>query len=169
MVFWNFSIWFCEFFSSKIISPPPFINRFWIHRKDYETGRLNSGLLQLAPHTHLILDETRLEPGKLENSGIQAVGHVSNLIRKQQLNVNFKFYSIDYNANVPVLILSEGKSMFPVSHTHVIIFRNIWITSHFFLIEFFHSLLHCRSRAIVTFHWSRTLTPLPISMKHSQL
>lgn len=87
-----------------------------IHRKDYETGRLNSGLLQLAAHTHLVLDETRLEAGKLENSGIQAVLHISNLIKKQQLSVNFKFYSIDYNANVPVLIFSEGKSMFPVSY-----------------------------------------------------
>lgn len=76
---------------------------------------MNSGLLQLAPHTHLVLDETRLEPGKLESHGIEAVVHISNLIRKQQLNVNFKFYTIDYNANIPVLLLSEGKSMFPVS------------------------------------------------------
>lgn len=95
-------IYFCYFFFSK-------------RRKDYETGKLNSGLLQLAPHTHLVLDETRLEPGKLESHGIEAVVHISNLIRKQQLNVNFKFYTIDYNANIPVLLLSEGKSMFPVS------------------------------------------------------
>lgn len=92
-----------------------FISSKQINSKDYETGRLNSGLLQLAAHTHLVLDETRLEPGKLENHGIQAVGHIANLIRKQQLNVDFKFYAIDYNANIPVLIFSEGKSMFPVS------------------------------------------------------
>lgn len=71
--------------------------------------------MQLAAHTHLVLDETRLEPGKLENHGIQAVGHISKLIRKQQFNVNFKFYSIDFNVNVPVLVFSKGKSMFPVS------------------------------------------------------
>lgn len=87
----------------------------FIHSKDYETGKLNSGLLQLAPHTHLVLDETKLAAGKLESHGIESVMHISNLIRKQQLNVNFKFYTIDYNANIPVLILSEGKSMFPVS------------------------------------------------------
>lgn len=89
----------------------------WFHfpcSKDYETGRLTSGLLQLAPHTHLVLDETRLEPGKLEQQGIEAVAHISNLIRKQQLNVNFKFYTIDYDVNIPVLVLSEGKSLFPV-------------------------------------------------------
>lgn len=96
------------FFSFNLIA-------FFDCRKDYETGKLNSGLLQLAPHTHLVLDEIQLEPGKLESHGIEAVVHLSNLIRKQQLNVNFKFYTIDYNANIPVLILSEGKSMFPVS------------------------------------------------------
>lgn len=88
---------------------------FFFNSKDYETGKLTSGLLQLAPHTHLVLDETCLQPGKLESRGIESVLHISNLIRKQMLNVNFKFYTIDYNSNVPVLILSEGKSMFPVS------------------------------------------------------
>lgn len=92
--------------------------------KDYETGKLNSGLLQLAPHTHLVLDETKLEAGKLESHGIESVMHISNLIRKQQLNVNFKFYTIDYNANIPVLILSEGKSMFPVGF----VMRLIWFS-----------------------------------------
>lgn len=82
--------------------------------KDYDTGKLTSGLLQLAPHTHLVFDETCLQPGKLESRGIESVLHISNLIRKQMLNVNFKFYSLDYDSNVPVLILSEGKSMFPV-------------------------------------------------------
>lgn len=84
-------------------------------RKDYTTGKLTSGLLQLAPHTHLVLDETSLQPGKLENHGIESVVHISNLIRTQKLKVNFKFYNIEYDANVPVLLLSEGKSMFPVS------------------------------------------------------
>lgn len=84
-------------------------------RKDYSTGILKSGLLQLAPHTHLILDETRLEPGKLESKGIEAVQHIATLIRKQQITVDFKFYQINYDANIPVLVFSEGKSMFPVS------------------------------------------------------
>lgn len=68
----------------------------------------------MAPHTHLVLDETLLEAGKLDAHGIESVMHISNLIRKQMLNVNFKYYNIDYNANIPVLIFSEGKSMFPV-------------------------------------------------------
>lgn len=36
---------------------------------DYEANRLSSGLLQLSDNTHLIVDETRLEAGKLDAAG----------------------------------------------------------------------------------------------------
>uniref|UniRef100_A0A182K614 Mini-chromosome maintenance complex-binding protein n=1 Tax=Anopheles christyi TaxID=43041 RepID=A0A182K614_9DIPT len=82
-------------------------------KKDYTTNKLTSGLLQLAPHTHLVLDETRLEAGKLESGGVEAVKHVAHLIKSQRLKYNFQFYQLDFNTDVPVLILSEGKSMLP--------------------------------------------------------
>ncbi|EDW77997.1 uncharacterized protein Dwil_GK24254 [Drosophila willistoni] len=82
-------------------------------KKDYETNKLVSGLLQLAPHTHLVLDETRLQQGKLEANGVQAIQHLAHLINNQQLKCDFHFYHIDYNADIPVLILSEGRSMLP--------------------------------------------------------
>lgn len=82
-------------------------------RKDYETNKLTSGLLQLAAHTHLVLDETRLQPGKLETNGTQAIATIGRLINEQRLEANFQFYTIDYKTNVAVLCLSEGKSMLP--------------------------------------------------------
>lgn len=99
--------------------------------------------MQLAPHTHLVLDETCLQQGKLQNKGVEAVVQLSNLIRNQKLNVDFKFYTIDYNANVPVLILSEGKSMFPVSKIIKVLFVNANFSSYFLYIFF---------RAIAMFH-----------------
>lgn len=36
---------------------------------DYEINRLSAGLLQLSDNTHLIVDETRLEAGKLDVAG----------------------------------------------------------------------------------------------------
>ena len=36
---------------------------------DYEANRLSSGLLQLSDNTHLVVDETRLEAGKLDAAG----------------------------------------------------------------------------------------------------
>lgn len=88
---------------------------FISYRKDYKTNRLISGLLQLAPHTHLILDETKLKIGKLEHNGILGVQYLSYLIKSQQIKCDFEFYEIDYNTNIPILVLSEGKSMLPVS------------------------------------------------------
>ncbi|XP_058054328.1 mini-chromosome maintenance complex-binding protein [Anopheles bellator] len=82
-------------------------------KKDYDTNTLTSGLLQLAPHTHLVLDETRLKAGKLEAAGVEAVQHVARLIKNQRLKYNFQFYQLEFNTDVPVLILSEGRSMLP--------------------------------------------------------
>jgi len=83
-------------------------------RKDYETNKLVSGVLQLAPHTHLVLDETCMQQGKLEANGVHAVQHLAHLINNQELKCDFQYYQIDYQANIPVLVLSEGRSMLPV-------------------------------------------------------
>uniref|UniRef100_A0A182N9L8 Mini-chromosome maintenance complex-binding protein n=1 Tax=Anopheles dirus TaxID=7168 RepID=A0A182N9L8_9DIPT len=85
----------------------------FVPKKDYTTNKLTSGLLQLAPHTHLVLDETRLQAGKLEAPGVEAVKHVAHLIKCQRLKYNFQFYQLDFHADVPVLVLSEGRSMLP--------------------------------------------------------
>ncbi|KAH8238961.1 hypothetical protein KR038_010558 [Drosophila bunnanda] len=82
-------------------------------KKDYETNKLVSGLLQLAPHTHLVLDETCMKQGKLEANGVHAVQHLAHLINNQELKCDFQYYQIDYQANIPVLVLSEGRSMLP--------------------------------------------------------
>ncbi|XP_035892670.1 mini-chromosome maintenance complex-binding protein [Anopheles stephensi] len=85
----------------------------FVPKKDYATNKLTSGLLQLAPHTHLVLDETRLQAGKLESAGVDAVKQVAHLIKSQRLQCNFQYYQLDFNADVPVLVLSEGRSMLP--------------------------------------------------------
>ncbi|KAH8352160.1 hypothetical protein KR084_002388 [Drosophila pseudotakahashii] len=82
-------------------------------KKDYETNKLVSGVLQLAPHTHLVLDETCMQQGKLEASGVHAIQHLAHLINNQELKCDFQYYQIDYHANIPVLVLSEGRSMLP--------------------------------------------------------
>uniref|UniRef100_U5EXQ7 Mini-chromosome maintenance complex-binding protein n=1 Tax=Corethrella appendiculata TaxID=1370023 RepID=U5EXQ7_9DIPT len=85
----------------------------FVPKKDYETNKLTSGLLQLAPHTHLVLDETRLHTGKLESNGLHAVASIAYLINQQKLIYDFQFYKLEFDTNVPILILSEGKSMLP--------------------------------------------------------
>ncbi|TMW47732.1 hypothetical protein DOY81_007188 [Sarcophaga bullata] len=85
----------------------------FVPKKDYETNKLVSGLLQLAPHTHLVLDETCMQQGKLESNGVMGVQSIAHLINNQQIKCNFQYYDIDYNVDIPVLILSEGRSMLP--------------------------------------------------------
>ncbi|XP_062557776.1 mini-chromosome maintenance complex-binding protein [Armigeres subalbatus] len=87
----------------------------FVPKKDYTTNKLTSGLLQLAPHTHLLLDETKLQTGKLESTGVEAVQSIAHLIKTQKLKYNFQFYQLEFNSDVPVLVLSEGKSMLPTN------------------------------------------------------
>lgn len=84
-------------------------------RKDHESNRLISGILQLNNNTHLVLDETKLNTGKLNESGVRAVGALANAVQSQVVRYDFGFnITQEFNCDIPVLILSEGKSMLPV-------------------------------------------------------
>lgn len=87
----------------------------FVPHKDYRSNCLKTGLLQLPNFTHLVLDETKLESGKLEEAGCKAVADVSELIQNQMVHYDFQFYKLPFQTNTPVMILSEGKSLLPVS------------------------------------------------------
>lgn len=65
-----------------------------------------------------MLDETQLQTGKLEASGVKAVSSIAYMINNQKVKCDFQFFDVELNVNVPVLTLSEGKSMLP-SNCHV--------------------------------------------------
>ncbi|XP_046687305.1 mini-chromosome maintenance complex-binding protein-like [Homalodisca vitripennis] len=88
-----------------------------IPKKNYETNRLESGLLQLSDKTHLVIDETMLEPGQLNDRGVRNCRALGSVISNQRLEYDFQFYPVEFNTDIPVLILSEGKSMLPVSYS----------------------------------------------------
>jgi hypothetical protein len=87
----------------------------FVPKKDYTSNRLQSGILQQPNHTHLVLDETKLESGKLDQAGCVAVADLSELIQSQTVQYDFQFYKIPMHTNYPVLIVSQGKSLLPVS------------------------------------------------------
>jgi len=43
-------------------------------KKDYTANRLTSGVLQLSDHTHLVLNETAMQPGQLDANGMLLFG-----------------------------------------------------------------------------------------------
>ncbi|XP_072383994.1 mini-chromosome maintenance complex-binding protein [Diabrotica undecimpunctata] len=83
----------------------------FIPKKDYDLNYLSSGVLQLSDNTHFILDEIKLTPGKLNESGLNNVKAISSAIKHQTVSYDFKFYPLEFHCDIPFLVLSEGKSM----------------------------------------------------------
>jgi len=86
-------------------------NQRCIPRKDFDANRLVSGMLQLAEGTHLVLDETKLQPGKLDSDGVHNLTAIGNLIQWQKVAYDFKFSKVEMQSNVNVLVLSQAKSL----------------------------------------------------------
>lgn len=68
-------------------------------------------MLQLPKNFHLVIDETLLTPGKLESKGIANLSSLKTLIDWQKVDYDFQFHKLEQFTNIPVLILSEGKSL----------------------------------------------------------
>ena len=88
-------------------------NSNFIPKKDYNANRLISGQLQLSDNTHLFLDETQLSDGQLNPSGVKNLTALGTLITWQKVEYNFDFHNLDFNTDVPCLIMSEGRSILP--------------------------------------------------------
>lgn len=78
--------------------------------KDYQTNRLVPGVLQCAEGSHLTIDETSLEAGTLNSNGVENTKILKDLMEFQSVEYDFKYYKMKMNADVQLLILSEGKS-----------------------------------------------------------
>ncbi|KAJ8361343.1 hypothetical protein SKAU_G00178680 [Synaphobranchus kaupii] len=85
----------------------------FVPRKDYSANRLVSGLLQLAPNTALFLDETVLEQGQLDSTGVRNITALGDLISWQKVDYDFSFHHMEFPSNFNVLVVSEGKSLLP--------------------------------------------------------
>ncbi|PKU62213.1 mini-chromosome maintenance complex-binding protein [Dendrobium catenatum] len=79
-------------------------------RKDNQSGRLVTGVLQLAEGTHLTIDETHLQAGVLNSVGVENARLLKNLMEWQTVQYDFEYYKIEMAADIQMLIFSEGKS-----------------------------------------------------------
>lgn len=84
-----------------------------VPKKDYTANRLVSGALQLSNNTSLFLDETRLEQGQLDTTGVRNVTALGNLISWQKVDYDFNYHQMEFPCNINVLISSEGRSLLP--------------------------------------------------------
>ncbi|CAL1578388.1 unnamed protein product [Knipowitschia caucasica] len=84
-----------------------------VPKKDYTANRLLSGALQLSKNTTLFLDETRLQQGQLDTTGVRNVTALGNLISWQKVDYDFNYHQMEFPCNINVLISSEGRSLLP--------------------------------------------------------
>ena len=82
-------------------------------RKDYRVNRLLGGPLLLAERTHLLLDETRLTTGQLQAAGLLNYNCLKSLLTFQSIEVDFQYYKLPIHCNIPILVLSDTKSLLP--------------------------------------------------------
>ncbi|CAI9091851.1 OLC1v1026951C1 [Oldenlandia corymbosa var. corymbosa] len=79
-------------------------------KKDYQTNRLVAGALQLAEGSHLTIDETQLQAGTLNSTGVENARVLKMLMEFQKVEYDFTYYKMEMAADVQILILSDGKS-----------------------------------------------------------
>ena len=59
------------------------------------------------------LDETAMTDGQLSATGVRNLTSLGNLITWQKLEYDFEFQKMEYETDVPCLVMSEGRSMLP--------------------------------------------------------
>jgi len=79
--------------------------------KDFEANRLVSGILQLPAGTHLVVDETVMADCQLDAKAVQNLTALGNLMTWQKVDYDFKYHNLEYQTDIPVLVMSEGRSM----------------------------------------------------------
>lgn len=83
--------------------------------KDYERELLLSGVLQVANGTTMLVNETALSAGQLNDQGVKNMAALQSLVDKMLLPYDFHYYNMDFPQDVAVVTVSEGKSILPVT------------------------------------------------------
>ena len=83
----------------------------WKPKKDLEANRLVAGRLQLAPGTFVLLDESEMQPGDVNDNGVRALQAISSLVSDQQLPCDFSTYDVKIPLELKCLFASKGVSI----------------------------------------------------------
>ncbi|KAJ2162883.1 hypothetical protein GGF46_000266 [Coemansia sp. RSA 552] len=78
---------------------------------DAEQGDLHAGVLQLAPETELICDESCLHEGTLDERGVRNLHSLQTMVLDQSVPYMYPYQQISIPTSQRVLILSTGKSI----------------------------------------------------------
>nr|CCA17582.1 conserved hypothetical protein [Albugo laibachii Nc14] len=84
----------------------------FIPHKEYTADCLRVGALQLPNGTALVLDETNLSAGKLDEKGYRNINAVQSLISRMQLPYDFQYFHLEFPQDVSIVSVSGSKSVF---------------------------------------------------------
>jgi hypothetical protein len=87
-------------------------NGVFVPTKDYDLNRLRSGQLQLANGTHLVIDETKLQPGTLNQHGLTHLRVLNDFVMWQKVEYDFKYHEYTVYTDIPTIIISTSRSIF---------------------------------------------------------
>lgn len=62
--------------------------------------------------TVVIVDETSMKEGQIKEKGILNIKTLATLIEEQTVSYDFQFHQQEIPINSPVVVLSDGRSMF---------------------------------------------------------
>uniref|UniRef100_A0AAV1T0C6 Mini-chromosome maintenance complex-binding protein n=1 Tax=Peronospora matthiolae TaxID=2874970 RepID=A0AAV1T0C6_9STRA len=83
--------------------------------KDYDREALVSGVLQVANGTTMLVNETALTAGQLNDQGVKNVAALQSLVEKMLLPYDFQYYDMDFSQDVVIVTVSEGSTILPVT------------------------------------------------------
>lgn len=82
-----------------------------------ESDRLETGELQLPADTHVVIDETLMTEGNLNQRQLSRLQELTTFVQRQVVDYNFGMYTSPFPVDCPVIVISEGRSLFGVTCT----------------------------------------------------
>jgi len=83
----------------------------WKPSKDFDANRLVAGKLQLAAGTCLLLDESNMSAGQLNEGGVKAVQAIQSLLADQNLLCDYCNYDVRIPLEVNCIVASRGAAI----------------------------------------------------------
>jgi len=83
----------------------------WVPVKNHDTEELEYGRLQNTSDTFLLVNETALSDGKLENNGVLNLRSLNTVVTDQRIDFDFVYSAVPFETSMPVIILSQGRSL----------------------------------------------------------
>jgi hypothetical protein len=102
--------------SIQLLSDHPFYPRSSHVTPSAGGESLQSGLLQLAPSTVVLINEDTLEGGSLQDRGVKNLHALAETVRTQKLRYEFPYVSEDFGMETDLgfVVVGQGKTLLPV-------------------------------------------------------